>query len=79
MFFLPSKGHEILLTIVTVWNIASKVNQPDVRAEAALATSPRTSSTKTRSPSNLPTASVLSGKKSDEQKGRYWDKLFPGN
>ena len=31
MFFLPSKGHELLLTIVTVWNIASIENQPDVR------------------------------------------------
>jgi hypothetical protein len=43
-------------------------------AESALATSPRTFSTKTRSPSSLPTASVLAGKKSDEPKGRYWDK-----
>jgi hypothetical protein len=31
MFFLPSKGNELLLTIVTVWKIASIVNQPDVQ------------------------------------------------
>jgi hypothetical protein len=48
-------------------------------AEAALATSPRTASTKTGCPSSLPTQSVVAGKKSDEQMGRYWDKAFPNN
>jgi hypothetical protein len=48
-------------------------------AETALATSPRTSCTKTRSPASLPTPSVLAGKKSDEKMTRYRNMALPDN